>query len=78
MAKERERIGGGRGAVWLFLRAAAQTQTRRTAKANNEVIPRGGASAWVLKAKPSPFLIFLRWFGEKIGGHGGLLGRFLA
>ena len=47
----------GRGLAFS-LTATAQTRTHKTAGANNEIIPRGGASAWVLKAKPSPFLIF--------------------
>ena len=74
-AKERERVG--RGAVWHFFTATAQTRTRETAEADNEIIPRGGASVRVLEAKPSPFFDIFVGFGEKIGGHGGLLGRFL-
>ena len=60
MAKEREltAAGVGRGLAF-FLTATAQTRTRKTAGANNEIIPRGGASARVLEAKPSPFLMFL-------------------
>lgn len=74
--KRARACGAGRGLAFS-LTATAQTRTRETAEASNEIIPRGGVSARVFEAKPSPFLIFLRWFGEKIGGRGGLLGRLL-
>ena len=61
MEKERELTAAGAGRGLAFsLTATAQTRTRETAEASNEVIPRGGASARVLEAKPSPFLMFLR------------------
>ena len=82
MARSCDELGGQKSAsvrggarFGIFFTATAQTRTRETAEASNEIIPRGGASVRVLEAKPSPFLIFLRWFGEKIGGRGGLLGR---
>lgn len=55
----------GGGGLAFSLTAQTQTRTHKTAGANNEVIPRGGASARVLEAKPSPFLIFLRRFAKK-------------
>ena len=76
LAKERERVG--RGAVWHFFTATAQTRTRETAEASNEIIPRGGASARVFAVKPSPFFDIFAAVCEKIGGRGGLLGRLLA
>ena len=60
MAKERELTAAGVGRGLAFsLTATAQTRTRKTAGANNEIIPRGGASARVFEVKPSPFLMFL-------------------
>ena len=44
--------------------ATAQTRTRKTAGTNSEIFCRGGASARVLEAKPSPFLMFLRSWRE--------------
>ena len=66
MAKEREltATGAGRGLAFS-LTATAQTRTRETAEASNEIFCRGGASAWVFEAKPSPFLIFLRDLARK-------------
>ena len=69
LAKECEWIGSWWGAGWLFfLRAAAQVRTRETAGADNEIIPRGGASVRVFEAKPSPFFDIFVGFGEKVGG----------
>ena len=77
-AKECERTAAGAGRGLAFsLTATAQTRTRETAEASNEIIPRGGASARVFEVKPSPFFDIFVGFGEKIGGHGGLLGRLL-
>ena len=56
---ECKRMAAGGARLGYFLRAAAQMRTRETAGANNEIIPRGGASARVLETKPSPFLMFL-------------------
>ena len=67
VAKECERIGGRRGVLWLFLRATAQTRTRKTAETNNEIFCRGGASARVFEAKPSPFFDIFVGFGKKGG-----------
>ena len=75
--KRARACGAGRGLAFS-LTATAQTRTRETAEASNEIIPRGGAKARVFAVKPSPFLMFFVGFGEKIGGHGGLLGRLLA
>ena len=52
------------------LTATAQTQTRETAGANNEIIRRGGARARVFEAKPSPFFDIFLGFGEKAGEGG--------
>lgn len=67
----------GRGLAFS-LTAAAQTRTRRTAKANNEIIPRGGASARVLGAKPSPFFDIFVGFGKKVGEVAACSDGFLA
>ena len=84
MARSCDELGGQKSAsVWggarlaFSLTATAQTRTHKTAGANNEIIPRGGASARVLGAKPSPFFDIFAAVCEKIGGHGGLLGRLL-
>jgi hypothetical protein len=66
LVRHKQQVMLRRGCGLAFsLTATAQTRTRKTAETNNEIFCRGGASARVFEAKPSPFFDIFVGFGEK-------------